>query len=141
MWVILRWDLDEFAGKEVAGHGLLEVTTHSVLRTGQKIRNFGLVRVVEILGGDPTWRRDSVTVDSLARGGALDEVFNPQMIIDWPVSETAGTKTWFTVSRPVLQRLIDGRTMGIALTPLGSITASFPTGGCDAPRLLFNIDE
>jgi hypothetical protein len=63
------------------------------------------------------------------------------MIIDWPVSETAGAKTWFTISRPVLQRLIDGRTMGIALTPLGSINASFSTGGCDAPRLLFNIDE
>ena len=141
MWVILRWDLGELAGKEVAGHGLLEVTTHSVLRTGQEIRNFGLVRVVEIQGGDPEWRRDSVTVDSLARGGALDEVFNPQMIIDWPVSETAGARTWFTISRPVLQRLIDGRTMGIALTPLGSINASLSTGGCDEPRLLFNIDE
>jgi hypothetical protein len=63
------------------------------------------------------------------------------MIIDWPVSETAGAKTWFTISRPVLQRLIDGRTLGIAVTPLGSINASFSTREADEPRLLFNIEE
>ena len=82
-----------------------------------------------------------VTVDSLVQGEALDEVLNPQMIIDWPVNETQGGKTWFTISRPVLQRLIDGRTRGIAVTPLGSINASFSNRGADAPRLLFNIEE
>jgi hypothetical protein len=141
MWVILRWDLGAFAGLRVADHGLLDLTTHSVQRNAEEIKDFGLVRVVEILAGDPSWRRATVTVASLVQGEALEKVFNPQMIIDWPVSETPGGKTWFTISRPVLQRLIDGRTLGIAVTPLGSINASFSTRGIDAPQLLFNIEE
>jgi hypothetical protein len=141
MWVILRWDLGAFAGLRVADHGLLELTTHSVQRNAEEMKDFGLVRVVEILAGDPSWRRATVTVASLVQGEALEEVFNPQMIIDWPVSETPGGKTCFTISRPVLQRLIDGRTLGIAVTPLGSIDASFSTRGIDAPQLLFNIEE
>ena len=56
-------------------------------------------------------------------------------------TETAGAKTWFTITRPVLQRLIDGRTLGIAVTPLGSINASFSTRETDVPRLLLNIKE
>ena len=83
----------------------------------------------------------TVTTDSLLRGEARDEVFNPQMIIDWPVTEITGAKTFFTISKPVLQRLIDGRTLGIAVTPLGSINASFSTRDVGEPRLLFNIEE
>ena len=56
-YVILRWDLSAFAGKQVADHGLLELTTHSVQRTSDDLKDFGLVRVVEILGGDPAWDR------------------------------------------------------------------------------------
>ena len=141
MWVILRWDLDAFQGRWVTDHGLLELTTHSVQRNAAEMKDFGLVRVVEILAGDPSWRRNTVTVASLLRGEALEEVFNPQMIIDWPVGEGPGAKTWFTISRPVLQRLIDGRTLGLAVTPLGSINASISNSGKDAPRLLFNIEE
>ncbi len=141
MWVILRWNLDVFQGRRVADHGLLELTTHSVQRNKEEMKDFGLVRVVEILAGDPSWRRNTVTVASLLRREAFEEVFNSQMIIDWPVTETAGAKTWFTISRPVLQRLADGRTLGIAVTPLGSINASFSTREADAPRLLFNIEE
>jgi hypothetical protein len=138
-WVILRWDLDAFEGRQVADHGLLEVTTHSVQRNALKMKDFGQARVVEILAGDRSWQRQTVTVDSLLQGKHLDEVFNPQMIIDWPVSEAPGAKTWFTISRPVLQRLIDGRTLGLAIMPLGSINASFSTLEDEAPRLLFNI--
>jgi hypothetical protein len=140
-WVILRWDLQGFAGRRVADYGLLELTTYSVQRDAEEKKDFGLVRVVEILGGDPSWLRDTVTIDSLLLGKDLDEVFNPQMIIDWPVTEAVGGKTWFTISRPVLQRLIDGRTLGIAVTPLGSINASFIAGDGEAPRLLFNVQE
>jgi hypothetical protein len=47
-----------------------------------------------------------------------------------------------TISRPVLQRLLDGRTNGIALKPLGAIVASFfaseHENGRLAARLLFN---
>jgi hypothetical protein len=141
MWVILRWDLDAFAGQNVAGPGLLELTTHSVQRSAKEIKDFGLIRVVEILGGDPSWERGSVTVSNLLADENRDDVFNPQMIIDWPVTEDEGEKTWFTISRPVLQRLIDGRTRGLAIAPLGSIVASFSTGETDAPGLLFNVNE
>ena len=140
-WVVLRWDLGAFAGRRVTGHGLLELTTHSVQRDAEEMRDFGLIRVVEILTGGPSWEHDSVTFSSLLQGMTIAEVFNPQMIIDWPVNEDAGGKTWFTISRPVLQRLIDGRTLGVAVTPLGSINASFAAAGTDAPRMLFNVEE
>jgi hypothetical protein len=141
MWVVLRWNLDVVAGQKVAGHGLLELTTQSVQRNADEAKDFGLARVVEILAGDPSWTRDSVTATSLMQGGDLETVFNPQMIIDWRVTDGEGAKTWFTISRPVLQRMIDGRTRGLAIAPLGSIVASFSTGETDAPRLLFNVDE
>ena len=67
------------------------------------------------------------------------------MIIDWPVTAGDGGKTYLTIPVPVLQRLIDGRTRGIALTPLGSIEASFyareERGGSRAARLLFNLPK
>lgn len=141
MRVVLRFDLAGLSGRRVAGHGLLELTTASVERDAREMTDMGLVRLVEILGGDETWRRDTVTLDSLLQGAALTDVFNPQMIIDWPVSEGDGSKTWFVISRPVLQRLVDGRTLGLAVAPLGPIDASFRTLGADAPRLLFNLDE
>jgi len=143
-WVILRFDLSTFAGKRVAGHGLLELTTHSVLRTTDDLKDFGQVRVSEILGGDPVWRRETVTANSLRRGQPLESVFNGQMIIDWPVAEGDGHRTYFTISRPVLQRLIDGRTLGLALRPLGSISASFHAIGDPASppaALLLDIYE
>ena len=86
----------------MAGHGLLELTTRSVLRTTDDLKDFGEVRVVEILGGDPTWRRGTVTANSLQRGEPLARVFNGQMIIDRPVAGGDGRKTYFTISRPVL---------------------------------------
>jgi len=143
--IILRWDLTSFAGKKAAGRGLLEITTHSVARTSDDWPDFGLIRVVEILGGDPNWEKKTVTFNSLCRGQPLDRVLNPQMIIDWPVIEGKGGKTFLTISRPVLQRMIDGRTLGIAIRPLGAINASFYSaeaeGGNFSARLLFNIQE
>lgn len=141
MWTVLRFDLAGLRGRRLAGQGLLELTTASLQRDAREMKDMGLVRVVEILGGDPAWRRETVTLDSLLQGSARAEVVSPQPIIDWPVIETAGGKTLFVISRPVLQRLIDGRTLGLALTPLGPIDASFRCRGADAPRLLFNLEE
>lgn len=144
-YAILRWDLSTFAGKEVTDHGLLELTTHSVQRSSDERKDFGLVRVVEILGGDPAWERRSVTANSFYRREPIDRVLNPQMIIDYPVTEGPGGKTHLTISKPALQRLIDGKTRGIAIKPLGSIVASFETvehdGGRHGVRLLFNVKE
>ncbi|MBN2008596.1 hypothetical protein JW960_04530 [candidate division KSB1 bacterium] len=47
------------------------------------------------------------------------------MIIDVDATDYPGNSTYITISNPVLQRIIDGRTKGIALCALGSITASF----------------
>jgi hypothetical protein len=142
--VILRFELGSFAGRRAAGHGLLEMTTHSVQRSSDEIEDFGIVRVVEILGGDPRWDQATVTAETLRRGQPPGRVFNDQMIIDWPVSEEPGATTWFTISRPVLQRMLDGRTLGLAIKPLGSIDASFEAmendGGRHAPRLWFNLE-
>jgi hypothetical protein len=142
--VILRFDLGAFAGRRAAGHGLLELTTHSVQRLSREVKDFGLVRVVEILGGDPAWDQRTVTTDGLRRGDRLDRVLNTQMIVDWPVAQGAGARTYFTISKPVLQRLLDGRTHGLALKALGAISASFdalesePAGR--SARLLFNLE-
>jgi hypothetical protein len=144
-YVILRWDLGAFAGKQIADHGLLELTTHSVQRTSDDLKDFGIVRVVEILGGDPAWDQRTVTANSLRGGQPFDRVLNTQMIIDYPVSEGDGAKTYLTISKPVLQRMIDGKTLGIAIKPLGSIHASFDSmeidGGRRGARLLFNVKE
>lgn len=142
-FIILRWDMSSLTGKEVVGTGLLELTTRAVERTADDIPDFGLIRVVEINGGEPQWEAKTVTLNNLLMGRPLDMVFNPQMIIDWPVTEGNGGKTYFTISRPVLQRLLKGKTLGLAIKPLGAINASFYSAdnerGTFGPRLRLNI--
>lgn len=142
-YAILRFDLDDLPGATVTAAGLLELTTHSVQRATAELPDFGLVRVTEILGGDPAWDQATVSAGSFLRGEPLDAALNPQMIIDQPVTEGDGATTYFTISRPVLQRLIDGRTLGLAVRPLGSIAAAFydseHDGGRQAPRLLLDV--
>ncbi|MDH4271647.1 MAG: hypothetical protein OEW18_06700 [Candidatus Aminicenantes bacterium] len=143
--VILRWDLGAFVGMKAAGSGLLELTTYSVERPAAEIKDFGQVRLVEILGGDPEWQQAEVTLTSLCQGKPLDDVLNGQMIIDSEISPIPSSRTLITVSQPVLQRLFDGKTLGLAIRPLGAIAASFYAlendGGKHAVRLLFNVKE
>jgi hypothetical protein len=142
---LLRWDFGPLAGRKAAGPGLLELVTRSVEVPARELPDFGLLRVVEVLGGQAGWDERTATWDSLAKGQAVDEVLDPQMIIDWPVTPGDGAKTWLTIPVPVLQRLLDGRTRGLALTPLGAINASFyareEKGGAFAARLRFNLRE
>jgi hypothetical protein len=144
-YVILRWDLNKFRGKKVADHGLLELTTLALQQKEHPLKDFGIVRVVEILGGDPEWDQRTVTTDSFCHYERLDRVLNTQMIIDWPVTTGDGGKTFLTIGKPVLQRMIDGKTLGIAIKPLGAISASFYAmeneGGKNAARLYFNVQE
>ena len=143
--IILRWDFSAFSGRKVAGSGLLELTTHSVQRKAGDMKDFGLLRVVEILGGDPRWNQNSVTTDNLLKNQALDVVINPQMIIDWPAAAEKGARTLLTIPQPVLQRLIDGKTRGIAIKALGALSASFYAmeneGGEMSARLRFNLEQ
>jgi hypothetical protein len=142
---LLRWDLHEYRGKTAAGPGLLELTTRALELSADARPDFGLLRVVEILAGDPAWDEKTATWTGLSRGGPPDAVLNEQMIIDWPVTAGDGGKTWLTIPVPVLQRLLDGRTLGIALTPLGAMNATFYAredgGGRAAARLRFNLKD
>ena len=60
-WAILRWDFEKYKNMKVKKAGLLELTTQSVKIGGNYIEaygrdfgeEFGKVRVIEILGGDP----------------------------------------------------------------------------------------
>jgi hypothetical protein len=143
--VILRWDLSKFAGKKVADHGLLELTTYSMQRKAAYVKDFGLIRVVEILGGDPAWDQKTVTTDSFCHYEPLNRVLNTQMIIDWPVAPQDGSKTYLTISKTVLQRMIDGKTQGIAIKALGALDASFYSmedeQGKFSARLHFNLEK
>jgi hypothetical protein len=124
-YAIMRWDLKKFKGKKVKGSGLLELSTYAVERAQDNRKDFGMVRVTEILNGDPEWNQESVTLKSLCNGESLTNVINTQMIIDINVKDGKGSKNLITISQPVLQRMIDGRTKGIILRPLGPINASF----------------
>ena len=150
---VLRWDFSAFQGKKAAGAGLLELTTYSVAKGGKYIAafgedlgvEFGVVHVIEILGGDPAWDQEAVTYHSLLHGENASDVFNPQMTIDLELNEQPGGKTYFTLPRPVMQRLLDGTTKGLVVRPLGSIVATFyasEDGTPDsAPKLHFSTKE
>ena len=66
------------------------------------------------------------------------------MVIDYEVNATKGGKSLFTLTYPVLQRLIDGRTLGLVVRPLGAVNASFYTSefkeGKFSPKLHFNVE-
>lgn len=143
-FVIMRWDLSKFAGKRVIGSGLLELTTYSVQRSSAIRKDFGMVRVVEILGGDPDWDQKKVTYNKLCQGQPLNKVLNSQMIIDIDVAKGSDSTNLIKISNPVLQRMIDGKTLGLAIRALGAVNASFPAmenhGGNFSARLHLNVD-
>ena len=135
---IMRWDLSSLKGMKVKRSGLLELTPYSVQRSPDFQKDFGMVHVSEIIGGDQHWDEKTVTFDKFTQGLPLDEVINSQMIFDDSVTWKKNGKVFFTISQPVLQRLIDGKTLGIAIRPLGAVNASFYSKDEDeekAPRL------
>ena len=150
-WAILRWNFEQFKNQKVDGSGLLELTTYSVLKGGNYIdaygkdfgEEFGKIRVIEIFGGDPGWDQNKVTYNSFMGDNIYSDVFNTQMIFDTELSDEQGSKNYITISKPVLQRLLDGTTKGLLIRPLGAIDASFYASenqtGNDAPKLHFNI--
>ena len=150
-WAILRWDFEKYKNLKVDGAGLLELTTQSVSMGGNYIQAFGedfgiefeKVRVIEILGGDPKWNQNSVTYNTLMQGKSYSDVFNTQMVYDTEVAEEQGRKNFITISKPVLQRMIDGKTKGLLIRPLGAIDASFYASENEnnCPKLHFNIKD
>ncbi len=152
-WAILRWDFGKFKNLKTGGAGLLELTVQSVPNGGNYIETYGKefgeefprIRVIEILGGDPEWDQKTVTDDNLMNGKTYSEVFNEQMIYDAEVSNSPGSKIYITISKPVMQRLLDGKTKGLLIRPLGAIDASFYASenktGRSGPVLHFNIKD
>jgi hypothetical protein len=149
-WAILRWDFGKYKNAKADGAGLLELTTYSVLKGGDFIGAYGKdfgeefdkIRVIEIIGGDPTWDQNKVTYNNFMKDNNYSDVFNTQMIYDAELSYEKGGKNFITISKPVLQRLLDGKTKGLLIRPLGAIDASFYAsenpGSNDAPKLHFN---
>lgn len=149
-WAILRWDFKKFKNFKIDGSGLLELTTYSVLRGGNYIDTYGedfgmefdKIRVIEILGGEPEWDQSKVTYNIMMQNHTYSDVFNTQMIFDSEVYDQPGSKNFITISKPVLQRLIDGRTKGILIRPLGAINPSFYASenqDKNSPKLHFNL--
>lgn len=149
-WIVLRWDFSAFRGRRPDGAGVLELTTQSLALGGKYIEafgrdlgeEFGKIHVIEILGGDPAWDQETVTYASLLQGKPYAEVFNTQMIIDLELSSAPGGKAFFTLQRPVMQRLLDGRSKGILIRPLGALAGTIhasenPAG--HGPVLHFNL--
>lgn len=140
---ILRWDFSSLKGKRIKRAGLLELTPYSVQRSPDYKKDFGMVRVTEIIGGNTNWDEKTVTYDKLRAGKAWTEVINTQMIIDDSIKWNKNGKMLFTISQPVLQRMIDGKTPGIIIKPLGAINASFyshESGPEFAPKIYVDIE-
>ena len=142
--ILLRWDTEEYKGRKVSRSGLLELVTHSLERSPDYQKDFGMVRIAEIIGGDPLWEQKLVSYNQLRQWKPIQNVINTQMVIDSEVSQKNGSTTLFTLSRPVVQRLIDGETLGLAIKPLGAVHATFKSmeikGGQFAPKLHFDLE-
>ena len=131
-WAILRWDFGKYKGGKVAQAGLLEITTFSVAQGGNYSTvygedfgmEFGKIRVIEILSGDPEWNQENVTYHNFMQGKPYAAVFNTQMIYDADLSQTPDGKSFITISKPVMKRLLDGTTKGLLIRPLGAIDGS-----------------
>jgi hypothetical protein len=122
--IVLRFDLTAWRGREPDGWGVLELTTHNVARAPTDLEEFGYLRAAEILGGEPGWRREAVTLDSFLAGRPRREVLG-QMFMDTPPVEARGAVTRIGVSPPVLRRLLSGQAKGIAIQAQGAVNAAF----------------
>lgn len=142
--VLISWDLSELEGWRTAGYGMLELTPFSFYQTKSTDRiEFDRIRMVEILGGDPHWNRNDVTFNSFLQDEPLESVLNTQMIHDFVIPSKKDEALYIHLPKPVMQRMIDGKTKGLALYPLGSLQATFYFGqdlGASGPRLYYNLE-
>lgn len=133
-FLVLRWSESVLPSGPVRGPGVLELTRHSVHTADVKPEEFGQVRVVELLNGKAGWTRETITYNRLVQGKSLDEALNPQPIVDVDVLGEAGESVHIPISEPVLRRLLKGKTQGLALRPLGPVSATFFAPGPDRKR-------
>lgn len=144
--ILLRWDLDEYSDRTATDFGMLELSLHSFyLATGTQRPEFNKLRLVEILGGDPRWTRDEVTLQNFTKDININSALNPQMIIDVKIPSDSSPSLNIHIPRPVVQRLLEGQTHGIAIYPLGAVSVSFYPGQTKqdpvSPKLYFNVSS
>jgi hypothetical protein len=95
------------------------------MRSSDFEKDFGMIRLVEIIGGDQNWDQQTVTWHTFFGDYENNKVINGQMIIDIAPAESKGDSNYINIPQPVLQRMLEGKTKGIAILPLGSINAAF----------------
>lgn len=122
--ILLRWDFADLRGQQVRGEGQLEIYTQRLARLKDNPKDFGEVRISEIIAGDKHWQEATVTYQSLMQGQPYHTVINEQTTVDTPLAAERSGKVVITLSQPVLQRLVDGVTSGLAIRPLGLIDAA-----------------
>ena len=142
--ILLRWDLERFKGESAAAYGMLQLIPFSFYQaTGTDEIEFDQIRLVEILGGDENWKREEVTLHNFLKDKPIEKALNTQMIIDINIPDVKDEPRRIHIPRPVIQRMLDGQTKGIALYPLGALHASFYPGedldDPKRPRLYFNL--
>lgn len=137
LMTLLRWELEELEACRPSGWGVLELKMEHVYRADTGPEELGELRVVEILGGNPHWQGNTVSLESFLAGETIESVLNGQMIIDVPPASARGATTLITISPPVLRRLQSGRTKGLAIYSQGSVQASFDR----RPKLYFNVER
>lgn len=123
---LLRWNFSDFKGKKIIENGQLVIFTHHVARMKKNPKDFGEIRVFEIIG-KKLWNETDVTYENLLDGSPEYRVINSRTIIDSPVTPGLYGRTIISISKPVLQRLADGVTQGLVIAPLGAIDFSLLT--------------
>ncbi|MDZ7717592.1 MAG: hypothetical protein U5K72_02080 [Balneolaceae bacterium] len=144
--ILLRWNLNRYRNRTAEGYGMLELVPYSFSYTEETaLPELNRIRLVEILSGDESWIREEVTYHSFTMNEPIEQVLNTQMIIDIDIPLQEDTPRYIHIPRPVIQRMLNGRTKGIALYPLGPLHASFYPGSSMGnpfrPRLYFNLSE
>lgn len=143
--VVLRWDFSQMKGQNIQGEGQLELYTQAVQRRQDNPKDFGEIRICEIIGGPKNWQEEKVTYQTLLNDQPIDKVINAQTVVDVPLTPGYGSKTTVTISQYVLQRLLDGQTSGLAILPLGLINGTLVSREQEndryAARLRFNLSS
>lgn len=140
--VILKANLEEYRSLLPEGIGVLKMHLHHIEKSSDFTKDFGMLRLVEIVGGPQAWDSEKITYQKFT--SVHEPVFNGQMIIDVSLTDLERNEIYFTLSEAVLKRLFTGKTKGLAILPLGAIHASFYANnfGNDAyaPEIYFNIE-